>query len=66
MDTEQIATIRQIVEHGGGKFVGVQMPLYEDESEMVLFESPDGNLLALVLNEFFTVNSVNRKIEESR
>lgn len=66
MDTEQIAAIRQIVEHGGGKFVGVQLPLYEDEREMVLFESPKGSLLALVLDKFFTVNSVNRKIEESR
>jgi hypothetical protein len=65
MDIERIEEIRQIVTHGGGKWVGIQQPLLDDEPEMVLFESPKGALLALPVDEFLTVNSIIRKIEES-
>lgn len=65
MEKERIKRLKDIVEHAGAIWVGIQEGdgMYTD---FVLFNSKQTNItLALKDNEFFTVNAVQQKVAES-
>jgi hypothetical protein len=65
MSKEHIQRLKDIVEHAGAIWVGVQEGdgVYTD---LVLFNSKQtGSTLALKDNEFFTINAVEQKIRDS-
>jgi hypothetical protein len=58
--------LEKIVIAAGGKWVGVQVALLPEEHNLVLFNSEKtGSTLALLDNEFFTVQAVQNKIRLS-
>lgn len=62
MDKDHIEACKQIVEHGGGFWVGLQEDLYDD-TVYVLFQAPlSGKLLMLLDNEFLTTQAVQEKV----
>lgn len=64
MANEHIERLKQLVEHGGGQWVGFQEAEPEDEVKAyVLFQAPlSQKLLMLPDDEFFTTNAVQEKV----
>lgn len=64
MDKDHIEACKQIVEHGGALWIGLQEALSDDIAKAyVLFEAPlSGKLLMLPDNEFFTTQAVHEKV----
>jgi hypothetical protein len=61
-----LCALKKIVIAAGGKWVGIQPSMTDDEHTLVLFNSEKtGSTLALPDNEFFTVQAVQDKIRLS-
>lgn len=64
MANEHIERLKQLVEHGGGRWVSFQEAEPEDAVKAyILFQAPlSQKLLMLPDDEFFTTNAVQEKV----